>query len=482
MTALPSSVRCPPDSAALRLSIDQAFNRVAGAPLSAGNRVDLLIDGAANFEAWLASIRAAKVSILFENYIFDDDEISHEFRRALTERAEAGVQVSVIRDWLGCLGTSGNRFWRSLRAAGGEVRTYNPLNFISPLGWLARDHRKSLVVDSEVGFISGVCVSKRWLGNSARGIAPWRDTGVAVRGPAVQALALAFAENWARLGTHLPASLPILNELPPVVGQTNLRVVATLPSTTGLFRLDQLIAAIAERSLWLTDAYFVGIAPYVQALCSAAHDGVDVRLLVPGTSDVPIVGRLSRASYRPLLEAGVRVYEWNGSMLHAKTAVVDGRWSRVGSSNLNLASWMDNCELDIAIEDNDFAAQMQAQYERDLREATEIVLLSQRPPRRAGPLPRGGSSGRAAAGALRVANTVGAAIANRRVFESSEGGILIAGALVSTGFAAIALLWPRALAWPLAGLAAWIATALVAKYAAVHRRARAARVPQKRPG
>ena len=157
-------------------------------------------------------------------------------------------------------------------------------------------------------------------------------------------------------------------------GQVDLRVVATVPNTAGLYRLDQLIAAMARRSLWISDAYFVGVAPYVQALSAAARDGVDVRLLVPGTSDVPAVAAISRAGYRPLLEAGVRVFEWNGSMMHAKTAVADGRWARVGSSNLNLASWIGNCELDLAIEDEAFARCMEAQYESDLGNATEIVL------------------------------------------------------------------------------------------------------------
>src|SRR5690606_16662673 len=146
----------------------------------------------------------------------------------------------------------------------------------------------------------------------------------------------------------------------------------------------------------------------------AARDGVDVRLLVPGTSDLPIVGAISRAGYRSLLEAGVRVYEWNGSMLHAKTAVADGRWARVGSSNLNIASWMENCELDVVIEDEAFARRMQAQYLDDLRGATEIVLHTRRRGRWVHRRPHAHGSGRTAAGALRLANTVGAAITDRR--------------------------------------------------------------------
>ena len=477
MTVPPATPRCAPAATPLRLLAQQALSRAAGAPLLAGNAVDLLIDGRANFDAWLQAIADARESILFENYIFNDDALTREFLAALTARALAGVRVCIIRDWLGCLGQSSTGFWRPLVEAGGEVRTYNPLSLASPFGWIARDHRKLLVVDAAVGFIGGICVSAKWLGNAARGIPPWRDTGIAVRGPAVRDLAIAFADNWAGMGDPLPAELAALGEDPAVAGDMDVRVVATLPNTSGLYRLDQMIASMANQSLWLTDAYFVGVAPYVQSLAAAARDGVDVRLLVPGSSDIPMVGSFSRAGYRPLLEAGVRVYEWNGSMLHAKTAVADGRWARVGSSNLNLASWLGNCEIDIAIEDERFASQMQQQYLQDLDNATEIVLKKPRRKRHdtdAGKSrPHGGSSGRAAAGALRLANTVGAAIANRRVLGAAEAGVLLGGAVVLTALAAIALYWPRVLAWPLAVLALWSAASLFNRYLFVLRKARA---------
>jgi len=253
-----------------------------------------------------------------------------------------------------------------------------------------------------------------------------------------------------------------------------------VPNTAGLYRLDQLIAGMARTNLWLTDAYFVGVAPYVQALIAAARDGVDVRLLVPGSSDIPAVGSLSRAGYRPLLEAGVRVFEWNGSMLHAKTAVADGRWARVGSSNLNLASWIGNCEIDVAIEDQAFARLMEAQYEQDLTRATEIVLKMPRRRRGASGSARGsagGSSGRAAAGALRIANSIGAAITNRRVLGPAEcAPLLFAGVLLFLA-AALAALWPRLVAWPLAALALWIGASLVVRYAELRRKAPPTRDP-----
>lgn len=269
--------------AAVRLLAQQAFSRVAGAPLIPGNEIRLLIDARANFDAWLAAIRCAETSVLFENYMFSDDEVGREFRDALVERAEAGVQVCVIRDWFGCLGESRDSFWRPLRAAGGEVRTYNPLQLTNPYAALSRNHRKLLVVDASAGFISGVCVSARWLGKPSAGSPPWRDTGVVVRGPVVHELALAFAETWAHLGERLEPELPVLREQPEPVGDVALRVVAAQPGVAGLYRLDQLIAAIAQTRLWITDSYFVGTAAYVQALCAAARDGVDVRLLAPAT-------------------------------------------------------------------------------------------------------------------------------------------------------------------------------------------------------
>ena len=151
------------------------------------------------------------------------------------------------------------------------------------------------------------------------------------------------------------------------------RVISGEPGMFRTYRLDQFIAATAQRNLWLTDAYFVATTSYVQALGEAARDGVDVRLLVPGSSDVPALQPIVRAGYRSLIEAGIRVFEWNGSMLHAKTAVADGRWARVGSTNLNLASWATNWELDVVVEDAGFAEAMEAMYLEDLANATEIV-------------------------------------------------------------------------------------------------------------
>ncbi|HET7663593.1 MAG TPA: phospholipase D-like domain-containing protein [Rhodanobacteraceae bacterium] len=469
-----------PFSSTPRQLAERAFSRAAGAPLLGGNRVDLLIDAEAHFDAWLAAIGKAQRQVLLENYLIRNDHIGRAFRDALVDRARAGVQVCVIRDWMGCFGQSRRSFWKPLLEAGGEVRVYGPPHPLRPLTFVSRDHRKMLVVDDTAGFLSGVCISAQWLGRPERELPPWRDTGVVLHGPVLAQLQHAFAESWASLGVPLPDTAIADMAALPVAGNMTLRLIATQPNTAGVYRLDHMIAAMARKTLWLTDAYFVGVAPYVQALASAAHDGVDVRLLVPGASDIPLVAGMSRAGYRPLLEAGVRVFEWKGSMLHAKTAVADGQWARVGSSNLNLASWLGNCELDVAIEDSGFAGQMQTQYENDLANATEIVLAPRR--YRRGKRVHGerhhvgghhgrGSGGRAAAGAMRLAHTVGAALTDRRVLGHAESTPLAWGALALLALGILGILWPAILGWPLAAVILWIAVSLGARWMTLRRRA-----------
>src|SRR5579883_230541 len=206
-----------------RVLAEQALDRASGVEPIAGNQVDLLIDGQAHFDAWLAAIRSARKSIFLENYIIRDDEVGRAFIAALAERAALGVRVAVIRDWLGCLGYTRAAFWRPLLDAGGEVRVYNPPRLDSPFGWLSRDHRKLLVVDGAIGFVSGVCLSQKWLGDPKRDIAPWRDTGVAMRGPACAELERAFKTAWARLGTPVEVN----NDAPAPVGDIDVRVIVT---------------------------------------------------------------------------------------------------------------------------------------------------------------------------------------------------------------------------------------------------------------
>ncbi|HEX5412958.1 MAG TPA: phospholipase D-like domain-containing protein [Terriglobia bacterium] len=449
---------------------DQAFSRAAGAPLIAGNSIRLLRDAAENYPAWKKAISEARRTVHFESFIIHDDEIGREFADLLAEKAREGVQVRVLYDWMGALvGRNGRSFWRRLRRAGAEVRCFNPPRIDSAFGWLSRDHRKTIVVDGQIAFVTGLCVGRRWAGNPARGVAPWRDTGVAIEGPAVPEVGRAFASIWAACGDQLPDGDLSHSPAPASTGDVALRIVATHPGVASLYRLDQFIAAVARESIWLTDAYFLGTSSYVQALCAAAADGVDVRLLLPRASDIPFIRAVSRAGYRTLIEAGVRIFEWNGPMLHAKTAVADGRWARVGSTNLNIASWMSNWELDVIIEDEEFASEMQAMYLDDLNHATEIVLSDKRHPRPVVPRgirsrPRGaarGSASWAATGVLRFGKAVSAAVTSSRLLGPAEASLMLSGGLVLLGFVAVAVLFPRIIAGVIACLAAWVALTLL---------------------
>jgi cardiolipin synthase A/B len=450
---------------------DQAFSRAAGASLVDGNRVRLLEDARENYPAWLDAIRGARRRVHFESYIIYDDEVGEEFAAALLAKVREGVHVRLIYDWLGGLGKTSARFWNRLRAGGVEVRCYNPPRLAAPLGWLSRDHRKMLTVDGRVGFVTGLCIGRMWAGDPARGIAPWRDTGLEIGGPAVAELDRAFAQIWNVLGPPLPEQALAPGDGPAQEGDVRMRIIATLPATASLFRFDQLVAALARQRVWLTDAYFVGPTIYVQSLIAAARHGVDVRLLVPNATDVPVIRPLSRAGYRPLLRAGVRIFEWNGTMLHAKSAVADGRWSRVGSTNLNLASWLGNCELDAVVEDAAFAREMEEMYLRDLANATELVLDARRkirpraaghPPQAAAARGRGqGSAGRAAAGAVRLGNALGAAFTNRRVLEPVEADLMNSAGLALVALALLFAVFPRLLAIPIAVALAWSGVALL---------------------
>jgi len=454
----------------LRLLAEQAFSRTAGAPLVAGNRVKLLRDARENYPAWLDAIAGARHWIHFESYIINSDRTGRVFAEALAERARAGVRVRLLYDWLGSLSTMTSRsFWRILRDAGVDTRPFNPPKFDSPFTWITRDHRKMIAVDGETAFVTGLCVGDQWTGDPDKGLDPWRDTGIAIVGPAVADVEAAFAEAWGQSGPPLPPDERVSPAGATPVGDVSLRVIPSMPAAGGMFRLDQLVASLATRTLWVTDAYFVGVSAYVEALTSAARDGVDVRLLVPGSgSDIAAVQRLTRAGYRSLLEGGVRGFEWNGSMMHAKTAVAEGRWARVGSTNLNLQSWLGNWELDVAVEDPLFGAEMHAMYETDLQNATEIVLShrrvqSTRPePRRRVRGGRGRTS-RAAAGALRIGNTFGAALTAKRPVGRSEAVTLLYGAGIALAITMVAFLWPRVLAVPVGVVIGWLGLAWAAR-------------------
>jgi cardiolipin synthase A/B len=458
------------------LRLERAFARIADSDLRQGNAIALLKDSRENYPAWLEAIRSARTVIHFENFIVADDDTGRAFAEALIERARAGVKVRVLYDWLGSSFRALPHYWRRLREAGIEARVFNPPRLTDPF-WIRRNHRKLITVDGRIAFVSGLCISDSWVGRN--GTEPWRDTGLSLEGPVVADLDATFAESWVLAGMKpIPKSeLPHADLISPA-GSVAARVISGEPGMLRTYRVDQFIAATAQRNLWLTDAYFVATTSYVQALGEAARDGVDVRILVPGSSDVPALQPVVRAGYRSLIEAGIRVYEWNGSMLHAKTAVADGRWARVGSTNLNIASWATNWELDVVVEDAGFAEAMEAMYLEDLANATEIVPGWQSRRRQARNMRsrRGhrfakGGVRRLAAGALALSSTVGKAVGSRSLTATEASSIAIIGFAV-LALAALITFFPVLIVSPIVIALAWLGIALLIRAFRLKRRVR----------
>ena len=444
----------------------QAFCRVADARLSHGNRVRLLRDGPQTFAAWLDAIAGAKRTVHLENYILQEDWIGRRFADALIAAARRGAQCQVIYDWMGCLLRTSAGFWKELRAAGVLVREYNPPRVADPLRWISRDHRKVLVVDGEVAFTGGLCIGHDWMGDAEKNIPPWRDTAIEIHGPAVAQIDAAFADSWECAGSrhYVAVELPVANEPGPDDGAdgVTISVIAGRPDVMGLYRLEQLVADMAQRTLWLTDGYFVATAGYVRSLAAAARAGVDVRLLVPGSSNWPVVGALSKSAYRPLLQAGVRVFEWSGPMLHAKTAVADSVWTRIGSSNSNLASWVTNRELDVTVKDHALAQAMERMFEEDIAQSREVVLAMGRTgivrpvaPEPLAPPGGGPAVGRALSGAIGLGSALTASLSRRRRMYPEEALVVLSGAAVLLALGIVAVLLPRVIAGIVALAALW---------------------------
>jgi cardiolipin synthase len=449
----------PPDRLAFRTAADQMFSRSAGAPLVSGNAVRVLRDATENYPAWEKAIGEAQSSVHVEMYIFHRDRTGRRFVDLLASRARAGVRVRVVYDWFGCgLGPMLGLF-RPLLQAGGEVRVFNPPSFRTALGWVRRNHRKMISVDSRIAFVSGLCIGEAWEGNPSRGIEPWRDTGVEITGPAVAAVEQSFAESWHLAGgTPDPTAVPAADSIAPA-GDVSLRLIPTEPFAAHVLRLDLMVSALARKRLWITDAYFIGTGAYLDALCRAAQDEVDVRILLPQGSDVGWTVPVSRSLYRQLLEAGVRIFEWNGTMVHAKTAVADTRWARIGSTNLNVNSWIGNWELDVAIEHEGIAGQMEAMYLEDLERATEIVVATHQRIRPVAPSPkppRGRASTRRMLRTVTgVGRTLGAAVTGNRPLEGFEVVPVLAAGILLITVAATLFLLPRVVAYLVAAITAW---------------------------
>ena len=372
------------------LAVEEA---IVGSPLTTGNEVRLLQDGPATYQAMIAAIGAAKDHINMETYILDDDEVGQRFAEALLAKQAQGVQVNLIRDSVGTIGTP-VAFFERLAASGIRVLEFNPINPLAARKtWSLnqRDHRKLLILDGNTAFLGGINISSVHSGGSfqrgsrarpkdgapgAQDLGPaWRDTDLQLRGPVVAELQKLFLATWAQ---QKGSALGSKNYFPPLhsVGPHVVRAIGSSPEEPYSQIYATLLSAIgsAENSVRITNAYFVPDPQLLEALEAAARRGVDVSLILPSQTDSWLVFHAGRRFYARLLRAGVKIFERQGVILHSKTALIDGVWATVGSTNLDWRSFLHNYELNAVVLGAEFGRQLQAMFDRDLAASEAITL------------------------------------------------------------------------------------------------------------
>ena len=363
------------------------ISEIAGSPLMVGNHVDLLIDGPSTYAAMFSAIENAKDHINMETFIFEDGEVGKKFASLLMAKQRSGVQVNLIYDSVGSIDTP-KAFFSMLKDSGINVLEFNPINPLNKRkDWdlNQRDHRKLLIVDGKVAFVGGINISSVYSSGSFSRSAkkskdsinniPWRDTHLQIAGPVVAEFQKIFTETWQQQKGEPLASKEYF---PVLLSQGNevVRAIASNPEEPYSQMYATLLSAInsAESQVFLTNAYFVPDPQLLAALKEAVSRGADVRLLLPETTDSNLVFYASHSYYDELLSAHVKIYERQGAMLHAKTALIDGVWSTIGSTNLDWRSFTNNQEINAVMLGQDFGAQMQALFESDLTLSKQITL------------------------------------------------------------------------------------------------------------
>jgi cardiolipin synthase len=372
-----------PDMKALAVLEEQA----TGVPLIAGNTVTLLFDGPATMRAMMDAARAATSSINLETYIFDQDKIGNEFADVLIDKQRQGVAVNLMVDAVGAISTP-SAFFDKMRAAGIRVVMFNPVNPAKAKGnWDVnnRNHRKLMVVDGRIAFTGGINISStyansslfrsRYRKQSADGTkVGWRDTHVRIEGPAVAPLQYSFLSQWVQQeGGELPKAdyFPALSP----AGNKLVRVLASTPDTdSDIYKALMVGITEANKSIHITSAYFVPDQQIVDALAAAAQRGVDVKLVLPGVSDHGLIRSAGQSFYDKLLTSGVKIFELQIAVLHAKTAVIDSSWSTIGSANIDRRSFLHNYELNVVVMDPVFGRDMESAFNEDLRDSKEVTL------------------------------------------------------------------------------------------------------------
>lgn len=354
---------------------------ISGSPLTWGNQVELLIDGPAAYTAMLDAIKSARDHVNLETYVMGDDEIGNTFADLLIRKQAEGVQVNLIYDSYGCHEVPAS-FFQRLRDAGVSVLEFHPVNPIRTDGewlWYERDHRKTLIVDGRVAITGGINISRHYFGSPLidfdHPVSGWRDTDVQIEGPAVAEFQKLFIENWSRAGG---SELPERDYFPKLenVGDELVRVVGSTAGTENRTTYMMYILAVsnAVHSIHLTHSFFVPDSGTLKALCSAAERGIDVQLILPASPPERLTYYAGRYYYSRLLKCGVSIYERRGPVLHAKTGVIDGVWSTVGSTNLDMWGLLRNDDVNAVIVGRAFGDLMEEVFRSDLAQSDEISL------------------------------------------------------------------------------------------------------------
>lgn len=363
-----------------------AVRQYSSMPLTAGNRVGALIDGPQTYAAIESDLRAARHHIHLETFIFGADDIGRRFGELLAGKRKEGVEVRVLYDSIGSMDTPKD-FFEQMRQQGIEVREFRPMNPVkNPRIWDInnRDHRKIIVVDGKVGFTGGINIDNTYSSPSSsrpgpkRGVEDgWRDTHMRIQGPAVKQLQTLFLQSWAEAGEPLQAKDGD-RYLPPVqsAGDKLITIVGNDSESDDRSLYGTYLAAFkhSNRRLWITHAYFAPNPELLDVMAAAARRGVDVRLIVPAFTDSSLVLNATQATFTPLLEAGVKIYELKDALLHAKSVVIDGTVSIVGSANLDMRSFLHNDEVNAIVIDREFGRRMEEVFERDQRGSRPVTL------------------------------------------------------------------------------------------------------------
>ncbi|MDO8281341.1 MAG: phospholipase D-like domain-containing protein [Thermodesulfovibrionia bacterium] len=358
----------PPNEFSQKKSFIEEILRI---PFTENNYIRILENGEEIFQTILNSVSSARKIIFIEFYLFKDDDTGNTLAELLKEKSREGVTVYLLYDHFGSLLTSKD-FWSELKKAGIKYHVSHPFKLFSPRRYIYRNHKKLLIVDGEKAFTGGFNIADEYHGFIKKKQKTWRDIGIYLEGPIVHSLSELFMKSWRRW-----KGIPIEFDSKTEYSMTGIQAIPIFASTGRARRRMRrlLIQSIknSKNNIYITTAYFLPSRKLFEALEHAAKRGVLITLLLPGKSDIKSVYYASRAYYSKLLSAGVRIYNYQGTVLHAKTAVFDGIWSIVGSTNLDFQSLSRNDESNVGILDKSFSSKMIEVFNNDLQQSTKII-------------------------------------------------------------------------------------------------------------